>query len=388
MADLANEHDIEQVLRGVRDPELGGNIVDLGMFKGARIDESGRAEVDIALTIAGCPMRYQIRQEVQSKVASLPGVNSVEVHLSEMDQADRSTLMDRVRRQVHENPDPTEVPPTTRVIAVASGKGGVGKSSVSVNLAAAIAAQGLTVGLLDADIWGFSIPRMLGVSGRLNGSDEKIEPNLLKVGNGEIKVVSMGFLVDEEEQALMWRGLILSRAVEQFLQDVRWGAMDYLLIDMPPGTGDVQMALSRLLPQTEMIVVTTPQVAAQKVAVRVANMARRSYLRVAGVIENLTEFICDHGERYELFGSGGGDALAEQLGVPLIARIPLDRSVLEGGDSGEPAVIAHPDSPAAVAFTGAATLIVDEIAPPLAMESCTARMANLVAEAAEATPQA
>ena len=234
---------------------------------------------------------------------------------------------------------------------MASGKGGVGKSSVTVNLAAALAARGHTVGVLDADIWGFSVPRMLGVNGRLGGSDGKIHPNEVEVPSvrpggppGTLKVVSMGFLVEDEGMALMWRGLVLAKAVEQFLTDVRWGDLDYLLVDMPPGTGDIQMALSRLLPRAELLVVTTPALAAQKVAVRVADMARRSYLKVAGVVENMSAFTCDHGESYPLFGSGGGQALADEVGAPLLAEIPLEPGVAAGGDTGSPLALADPQS--------------------------------------------
>lgn len=366
------------MLRGVRDPELGGDIVELGMFRGADVTEDGDVSVQVALTIAGCPLRGQIEREVKSKVSGLPGVRNVSVQTVEMDQAERAELMSLVRRRAHDSPDPTEIPATARVVAIASGKGGVGKSTVTVNIAALLAERGFTVGLLDADIWGFSVPRMLGMSGRLTGSDSMIEPQSRQIGDGLLKVVSMGFLVDVEEQALMWRGLILSRAVEQFLKDVRWGDLDYLLVDLPPGTGDVQMALSRLLPQSEMIVVTTPQVAAQVVAVRVANMATRSYLKVAGVIENMSAFVCDHGEEYAIFGSGGGTRLAEQLGVPLIGEVPLDSRVIEGGDSGEPASIAAPDSPGGAAFAKITDRMVSEIAPPIAMESCTARIFEAV----------
>ena len=202
------------------------------------------------------------------------------------------------------------------MLAIASGKGGVGKSSVTVNLAVALAARGLRVGVLDADIWGFSVPRMLGIDGRLGGTDGKITPHVVSIPNarggqpGELDVVSMGFLVDDEGTALMWRGLILTKALEQFLTDVRWGDLDYLLIDMPPGTGDIQMGLARMLPQAEMLVVTTPALAAQKVAVRVADMARRSYMKVAGVVENMSEFVAPDGRAHALFGSGGGEALA------------------------------------------------------------------------------
>jgi ATP-binding protein involved in chromosome partitioning len=255
-----------------------------------------------------------------------------------------------------------------------------------VNLAAALAARGLTVGVLDADIWGFSVPRMLGVEGRLSGSDGKIEPNTIKVPGvdggpaGTLKVVSMGFLVDDEATALMWRGLILTKALEQFLTDVRWGDMDYLLIDMPPGTGDVQMGLARMLPQAEMLVVTTPARAAQKVATRVADMARRSYMKVVGVVENMSEFVAPDGSRHAVFGTGGGDALADEIQVPLVARIPLEPAVSAGSDAGAPVVLSAPDSPAAGAFRDLATRIVDDLLPPIEMAGCTARLLDLVGQ--------
>ena len=268
------------------------------------------------------------------------------------------------------------VSPLTRVVAVGSGKGGVGKSSVAVNLAVALGSSGRRVGLLDADIWGFSIPRMLGVSGaRLEaGPDRKIAP--LEV-NG-LQLVSTGLLLDDEDRALMWRGLMLSKALEQFLRDVAWDpALDYLVLDLPPGTGDVQMALARLLPQAELVVVTTPQKAAQKVAVRVADMARRSYLPVVGVIENMSGFTTEDGRHYALFGAGGGRELAEELGVPLLAQVPLDPHVVEGGDTGLPVVTAHPDAPSARALAHAAARL-QELLPAAAAETCTARVELLI----------
>jgi ATP-binding protein involved in chromosome partitioning len=294
--------------------------------------------------------------------------------------------MQRARFNAREQAGPTEVPSTTRVLAVASGKGGVGKSSVTVNLAAALAARGMTVGVLDADIWGFSVPRMLGVEGRLGGSDGKIAPNVVSVPAtnggpaGTIKVVSMGFLVDDESTALMWRGLILTKALEQFLTDVRWGDMDYLLIDMPPGTGDVQMGLARMLPQAEMLVVTTPALAAQKVATRVADMARRSYMKVVGVVENMSEFVAPDGSRHAVFGRGGGEALAAEIGIPLVARIPIELGVSSGGDAGAPVVLTDADGPAGRAFTELAARVVDELLPPIEMAGCTARLLDLVGQ--------
>jgi ATP-binding protein involved in chromosome partitioning len=253
----------------------------------------------------------------------------------------------------------------------------VGKSSLSANLALALSAQGHQVGLLDADIWGFSIPRILGLGGtRLEaGVDRKIVP----VDAHGIQVVSTGLLLDDEDTALMWRGLMLSKALEQFLRDVSWSqSLDYLLLDMPPGTGDVQMALARLLPQAEMVVVTTPQLAAQKVAARVADMARRSHMPVIGVVENMSGFTAPDGEHYPLFGSGGGQALADDLGVELLGQVPIDPRVAEGGDAGKPVVVAEPDSPSAVAIIAAAKTLT-ELLPPIQDDSCSARL-NLVAE--------
>jgi ATP-binding protein involved in chromosome partitioning len=374
------------MLAGVIDPELHASIVDLGMVDEVRVGADGAVAVTVALTTAGCPLRVQIRQDVESKVRGLPGVTSVKVEYGEMTKEQKSAAMQRARFNAREDASPTEVPSTTRVLAIASGKGGVGKSSVTVNLAAALAARGLTVGVLDADIWGFSVPRMLGVEGRLGGSDGKIEPNLVPLASGPekggvLKVVSMGFLVDDESTALMWRGLILTKALEQFLTDVRWGDMDYLLIDMPPGTGDVQMGLARMLPQAEMLVVTTPARAAQKVATRVADMARRSYMKVVGVVENMSEFVAPDGSRHAVFGEGGGAALAEEIGVPLVARIPIEPAVSSGGDLGRPVALDAPGSPAGMAFADLAARVTDDLLPPIEMAGCTARLLDLVAQA-------
>jgi len=378
--------DVRGMLAGVIDPELHASIVDLGMVDDVRVAADGGVVVKVALTTAGCPLRVQIRQDVESKVRGLRGVTAVKVEYGEMTREQKAAAMQRARFNAREQAGPTEVSSTTRVLAVASGKGGVGKSSVTVNLAAALAARGLTVGVLDADIWGFSVPRMLGVDGRLGGHDGKIEPNVVPVRgtgggpDGTLKVVSMGFLVDDEGTALMWRGLILTKALEQFLTDVRWGDMDYLLIDMPPGTGDVQMGLARMLPQAEMLVVTTPARAAQKVATRVADMARRSYMKVVGVVENMSEFVAPDGSRHAVFGRGGGDALAADIGVPLVARIPIEPAVSSGGDAGTPVALTDAGSPAGRAFTELAARLVDELLPPIEMAGCTARLLDLVGQ--------
>ena len=367
------------VLGTVIDPELGADIVSLGMVPSVTVAADGAVVVGIKLTIGGCPLRADIKREVENRVGLHPGVTDVSITWGEMNAEERSEVMTKARWNARDNAPDTEIPLSCNVLAIASGKGGVGKSSVTVNLAAALASAGYTVGVLDADIWGFSVPRLLGISERMEaesvpGSDKpKIMPNELPIGDGLLKVVSTGFLVDEST-ALMWRGLMLTKAVEQFLADVAWGDLDYLLIDMPPGTGDVQMALGRILPRAEVLVVTTPALAAQKVAVRVADMARRSYLKVLGVIENMSTFTCGHGEVYALFGSGGGQALADGLGVPLVARVPLEPEVSAANDAGRPLSVAAPGSAAGSAFAAAADRIADELLPPVDMAGCTARM--------------
>jgi ATP-binding protein involved in chromosome partitioning len=373
--------DVRGMLRGVVDPELNENIVELGMVHRIDVSPGGYVEVVIALTIAGCPLRMQIRDDAAARIRSLPGVTDLHISFGELNAEQRSQVMQRARLKASQNAPDTEVAANTRVMAIASGKGGVGKSSVTCNLAAALAAKGLTVGVLDADIWGFSVPRMLGVDMRLGGTDGKIDPATRVIPNttpgepnGVLKVISMGLVVDDEDKAIMWRGLMLAKAVEEFLIKVRWGELDYLLIDMPPGTGDVQMALSRLLPRAEMVIVTTPALAAQKVAVRVADMARRSYLRVVGVIENMSEFIDSVGVAHALFGTGGGQRLADETGTPLLACLPIAPEVSSGGDEGEPASIAAPDSVVGKAFAALATKIVDEVLPPITMDGCSARM--------------
>ena len=374
-ATLPTDADVLAVLRGVVDPELGSDIVDLGMVSGVEVAPDGHVTVTVALTISGCPLRVQIRDDVKSKVRGLPGVTDVTVRFGEMTQAQRSDVMQRARRKAADNAPDTEVPLTTRVIAVASGKGGVGKSSVTVNLASALASAGFTVGVLDADIWGFSVPRMLGATGRLGAADDRrIQPQELAIGAGRLKVVSMGLLVEDEDMAIMWRGLMLAKALEEFLVKVAWGDIDYLLLDMPPGTGDVQMALGRILPRTEMLVVTTPALAAQKVAVRVADMARRSYLKVMGVLENMSVFTCEHGSEYALFGSGGGQALADDLEVPLLGQVPLEPAVSTANDEGRPLSVAAPESRAGSVFAAVAERISSELLPPVDMTDCTARV--------------
>ena len=374
---------VRAALRGVVDPELGDNVVDLGMITDISVDD-GVVDIGLALTIAQCPMRGFLEGETSRKISSLPGVREVNVRTTAMTREQRANLMSGARLAARQNAHPTKVHPTTRVVAVSSGKGGVGKSTVSVNLSVALAQRGLRVGLLDADIWGFSVPRMLGAEERLEADDQT--QLIVPVEVQGVKLVSTGLIIESEETALMWRGLMLSKALEQFLNQVDWGELDYLVIDMPPGTGDIQMALARLLPQAEMVVVTTPQVAAQKVAVRVADMARRSHMPIIGVIENMSSFVCDHGVEYELFGSGGGAELALSLSLPLLAQVPLDPKVVAGGDLGAPVVASHPESGTAGAFRLAADRIV-ELLPPVEDETCTGRIAKLLEQLAANGPQ-
>jgi ATP-binding protein involved in chromosome partitioning len=292
--------------------------------------------------------------------------------------------MARARWKARDNAPLTDIPGRTRVVAISSGKGGVGKSSITVNLAAALATRGYLVGLLDADIAGFSVPRMLGIDGQLKAESDESDPSRPKMrpiekrfGPGTVKVLSMGFLSPEDE-AIMWRGLMLNRAVQHFLEDAMWGDLDYLLVDMPPGTGDIQMGLARMLPRAETIIVTTPALAAQKVAVRAADMARKGYLRVVGVVENMSGFTCDHGQHYDLFGTGGGERLAAEIGAPLLARIPMEPSVSSGGDSGQPAAVG--DGPAAAAFAALADAVMEAV-PVVEMADCTARMLDQIEDA-------
>jgi ATP-binding protein involved in chromosome partitioning len=373
--------EVRNLLRAVIDPELGDNIVDLGMA-GDIAMEDGVVTIGVKLTIRGCPLRAQIQKDIRSRLEVHPWVTKVKIDWGEMDAEERSAVMSRARWNAKENAAETAVPNNARILAIASGKGGVGKSSVTVNIAAALAAAGKTVGVLDADIWGFSIPRMLGMPDRLeaervNDSDKpKIIPNERVVGKGLLKVVSTGMLVEDEGTALMWRGLMLTKAVEQFLNDVHWGELDYLVIDMPPGTGDVQMGLARMLPRTDLLIVTTPAVSAQKVAIRAADMARRSFLRVAGVIENMSSFECAHGESYPLFGVGGGQALADEIGVELLGQVPIEPTVAAGGDAGEPVVL-HGIGVAAEVFAQIAQRIIDDTPDTEDMAGCSARDENI-----------
>ncbi len=375
--------EVRNLLRAVIDPELGANIVDLGMATDVTVSADGLITIGVKLTIKGCPLRAQIKNDIESRLETHPGVTKVKIEWGEMNAEERSEVMTKARWNARENATDTAVPTAARVLAIASGKGGVGKSSVTANLAVALAAQGHVVGVLDADIWGFSIPRMLGMADRLaaqriEGFEKpKIIPNERVVGTGLLKVVSTGMLVDDESTALMWRGLMLTKAVEQFLNDVHWGNLDYLLIDMPPGTGDVQMGLARMLPRTDLIIVTTPAVSAQKVAIRAADMARRSFLRITGVIENMSHFTCEHGSVYPLFGEGGGANLAHEIGAELLGQVPIEQAVAHGSDHGEPVALIG-SSPAAEVFRDIAKKVIASTIPVAEMAGCSARLLESV----------
>jgi ATP-binding protein involved in chromosome partitioning len=347
---MPTTEEVRAALRNVLDPEIGKPIEDVGMLKDIQV-EGGTVRVYVLLTTAGCPLKDRINSDVTGALKPLEGVERVEVILGEMNDQQRGELVGKLRGGA----GPAEQPQfftdgTTSVIAVASGKGGVGKSSVTVNLAAALAAEGHRVGVVDVDVWGFSVPRMLGVSGRPVGYNNMIYP---LQGHG-VKVISMGFFVPEETPVI-WRGPMLHKAVQQFLGDVYWGELDFLLADLPPGTGDVSLSMAQFLPGAQMLVVTTPQDAARKVAERAGKMAAQVRQSVVGVIENMSFFVCPHcGERTNIFGEGGGAEAAATLGVPLLGQIPLTPALRAGSDSGMPIVVSDPDSPAGAALLAAA----------------------------------
>src|SRR6266545_2882376 len=347
---MATEEQVRQALRQVLDPEIGKPIEDLGMLQGVRVDD-GTVTVQVLLTVAGCPLKDRIDRDVRAAVGPLEGVRHIEVLLGEMTGDQRQELVTSLRGGGAPQQQQTFFSDgKTSVIAVASGKGGVGKSSVTVNLAASLAAEGHRVGVLDADVWGFSVPRMMGVSGQPVGFNNMILP----LESHGVRVISMGFFVPEE-QPVIWRGPMLHKAVQQFLGDVYWGEIDFLLCDLPPGTGDVSISMASFLPGASMLVVTTPQEAARKVAERAGKMAERTNLRPLGVIENMSWFACPHcGERTSIFGAGGGQEAADTLGVPLLAQVPMMPDLRQGGDEGRPIVVTDPDSPAGQALCDAA----------------------------------
>jgi ATP-binding protein involved in chromosome partitioning len=352
---VATQEQVREALRSVLDPEIGRPIEDIGMLREIEVDD-GTVRVHVLITIEGCPLKDRITQDVTAAVSPLEGVERVEVPLTPMSPEERAALVAKLRGGQAAAPAQgprISFPPQTAIVAIASGKGGVGKSSVTVNLAAALAAEGANVGVLDADVWGFSVPRMLGVSGKPVGFNDMILP-LEAYG---VKVISMGFFVPEETPVI-WRGPMLHKAIEQFLGDVYWGDLDFLLCDLPPGTGDVSISLASFIPGAAMVVVTTPQEASRKVAERAGKMAERTNLRPLGVIENMSYFVCPHcGEREAIFGEGGGREAAETLGVPLMAQVPLVPALRAGGDEGVPIVVREPDSDASLALLEAAQAI-------------------------------
>jgi len=341
---------IREALKVVIDPELRHNIVDLGMVRSIDTPAPGRVDIVISLTTPGCPVRAHFEKGVQEAIRRLGGIDEVNVGFDVLTEPEKTGLKQRLGR-----PDglPTgALAAVKNVICVGSGKGGVGKSTVTVNLAAALFAEGKQVAAMDADVWGYSIPRMLGVHGRPRISPQrKIMP---LVAHGGLKAISIEFFLDREDQAITWRGPMLHKAIRQFLEDVDWGELDYLLIDLPPGTGDVSMTLAQLLPAARFVIVTTPQPAAQKVAARAADTAKRFDLEIAGVIENMSGFTTPAGERFTIFGEGGGQELADALDVPLLGKIPLQEELRVGADEGTPLVVSDPDAPASQAMFHAA----------------------------------
>ena len=351
---------VTAALARVNDPEIRRPITDLGMVKSVDIAPDGQVRVEVYLTVAGCPLRDTITREVTAAVAAVPGVSGVAVALDVMSDEQRRELQAQLRGGRVEREIPFAQPSSlTQVYAVASGKGGVGKSSVTVNLAAALAAAGLKVGVRDADIYGHSVPRMLGVTGRPTQVEQMIMPPVAH----DVKVISIGMFTSGNTP-VVWRGPMLHRAVQQFLADVYWGDLDVLLMDLPPGTGDVALSVAQLLPSTELIVVTTPQLASSEVAERAGAISVQTHQRIAGVIENMSGLPCPHcGETVDVFGTGGGEAVAAALTrvtgatVPLLGQVPIDVRLREGGDKGVPLVLTDPDSAAAKQLTEiAATL--------------------------------
>ncbi len=356
MNDLPRLDAIRSALAGVNDPEIRRPITDLGMVQDVAVGADGAVAVTILLTVAACPLKDTLTRDVTAAVAAVPGVTDVRVTLGVMTDEQRAALRTQLRGGAPEKEIPFAQPGSlTRVYAVASGKGGVGKSSVTANLAAALAQQGLKVGVVDADIYGFSIPRMLGVTGTPTQVDDMILPPLAQ----DVKVISIGMFVPGN-QPVVWRGPMLHRALNQFLADVFWGDLDILLLDLPPGTGDVAISVAQLVPNAEILVVTTPQAAAAEVAERAGSIAVQTRQRIAGVIENMSWLELADGTRQEIFGSGGGAQVAESLTrllgaeVPLLGQIPLDVTLREGADAGDPVVLGNPGGPAATALRGIA----------------------------------
>jgi ATP-binding protein involved in chromosome partitioning len=342
---MPTQEQVKDALRHVIDPELRKDIVSLGMVRSIEQPESGRVDVMVSLTTPGCPIRSHFERAVSENVMALDGVERVGVAFDVLTPDEKQSLQQRLGRQGLPQGALAQV---GNVICVGSGKGGVGKSTVTANLAAALQVEGKRAAALDADVWGYSIPRMLGVHGRPRVSAErKILPLEAHAG---VRVISIEFFLNEQDQAITWRGPMLHKAIRQFLEDVDWGELDYLLIDLPPGTGDVSMTLAQLLPQARFVIVTTPQPAAQKVAARAAETALKFDLEIAGVVENMSGFTTPAGERFTIFGEGGGQLLADELDVPLLGKVPLQEELRVCADEGRPLVLEDPDAPAAQAL--------------------------------------
>jgi ATP-binding protein involved in chromosome partitioning len=349
---VVSQEQITEKLRAVIDPELRRSIVDLGMVRSTQIRDGGRVEVVVSLTTPGCPIRAHFERAVAEQVGSIAGVSAVEVAFDVLSDEEKGQLQQALGRGRLPEGALAQV---KNVICVASGKGGVGKSTMTANLAAALQAEGRAAGALDCDVYGYSIPRMLGVNRKPEVSAErKIIPLTSPSG---VRVMSIGFFL-EQDAAVVWRGPMLHKAIQQFLEDVAWEELEYLLLDLPPGTGDVSMTLAQLLPQAQVLLVTTPQPAAQAVAGRAAEMARKVDLELLGVIENMSGFTTPGGERFTIFGEGGGQLLADELDVPLLGKVPLAEDLRRHADSGDPLVIADPDAPASQAIRDAARGIV------------------------------
>ena len=349
---------VMKALEAVIDPELHRSIVELDMVRSIEIGDTGVVDVTVSLTTAGCPIRGHFQTSVVDAVAKLDSVEHVNVYFDVMSDEQKSALQQKLGRG---GPLPAgSLAQVANVICVGSGKGGVGKSTLTANLAAALSAEGRSVGVLDADVWGYSIPRMykLGAQRPEVSAERKIIP----IDASGVKVMSIGFFV-EEDAAVVWRGPMLHKALTQFLNDVEWGALDYLLIDLPPGTGDVSMTLAQLLPGARFLIVTTPQPTAQKVARRAAEMAHRVDLPIVGVVENMAAFVTPSGDRFAIFGEGGGDELAQEIDVPLLGRVPLTMPLREQADAGLPLVIENPDDPAAQAIRQVARGLVAALPP-------------------------
>jgi ATP-binding protein involved in chromosome partitioning len=367
--------DVISALATVLDPEIRKPITDLNMVSSVDIAPDGRARIAVLLTVPGCPMKDRLTRDVTAAVSRVSGITAVEVDLGVMSDAQRTELRQQLRGDAPANEIPFAQPGSrTRVYAVASGKGGVGKSSVTVNVAVALAARGLAVGVLDADIYGFSVPRMLGVTGKPTQVEQMIMPPVAH----DVRVISIGMFT-RGNTAVVWRGPMLHRALQQFLADVFWGDLDVLLMDLPPGTGDIAISVAQLVPSAELLVVTTPQVAAREVAERAGSIALQTHQQIVGVVENMSWLDLPDGTRMELFGTGGGQSVADSLAaatgtrVPLLGQVPIDQHVREGGDTGAPVVLTHPDSPAAQAY--------EQIAETLA-----ARQRSLVGRSLGLTP--